>query len=136
VGVITAVFLGLAYFAIQLPGAIFGVADDVAVMNAWNQFEGIQSLYRGLAYGLGMILPVTLFSTLGMLSYVALRHPVGAQLNSPMDDTSGIAIGAQRGARSPMESTNPSDTRPAPADASPPLSDISDDSDEQPLVKD
>jgi len=136
VGVISAVFLGLAVFAINLPDVIFGKTDDIAVMSSWNQFEGIQSLYRGLAYGLGMILPVSLFSTLGMLSYVALRHPAGAQLNSPMDDTSGIAIGAQRGAKSPMESTNPSDTRPAPADASPPLSDISDDSDEQPLVKD
>src|SRR5260221_12955866 len=61
VGVISAVFIGLAYFAIELPGIIFGKADDVTVMNAWNQFEGIQSLYRGLAYGLGMILPVSLF---------------------------------------------------------------------------
>ena len=136
VGVISAVFLGLANFAIELPGIIFGKSDDITVMNAWNQFEGIQSLYKGLAFGLGMILPVSLFSTLGMLSYVALRHPAGAQLNSPMDDTSGIAIGAQRGAKSPMESTNPSDTRPAPPEATPPLSDISDDSDEQPLVKD
>jgi hypothetical protein len=136
VGVISTVFLGLAIFAIRLPELIFDVSEDVAVMNAWNQFEGIQSLYRGLAYGLGMILPVTLFSTLGMLSYVSLRHPAGAQLSpSPMDDTNGIAVGA-RGARSPMESTNPSDTRPAPPDASPPLTDISDDSDEQPLVKD
>jgi hypothetical protein len=135
VGVITIVFYGLAVFAIVLPQAIFGATDDVAVMNAWNNFEGIQSLYHGMAYGLGMILPVSLFSTLGMLSYVALRHPAGAQLSpSPLDDTSGIALGA-RGTRSPNESTNPADTRPAPAGASAPLSDISDDSDEQPLVK-
>ena len=58
-----------------------------------------------------------------------------------MDDTSGISIGAMHGTRAPGESTNPSDTRPAdtrPAtgEASEPLSDISDDSDEQPLVKD
>jgi hypothetical protein len=125
----------LAYFSIQLPSALFGKSDDEAVMNAWNQFEGIQSLYSGLAYGLGMILPVTLFSTLGMLSYLSLRHPAGAQLSpSPMEDTNGIALGA-RGTRSPMESTNPSDTRPAPPEGSAPLSDISDDSDEQPLVK-
>jgi len=91
-----------------------------------------------VAYGLGMILPVSLFSTLGMLSYIALRHPAGAQLSpSSLDDTSGIAFGA-RATRHPNESTNPSDTRPAPAEASAqaaPLSDISDDSDEQPLVK-
>ncbi|MBV8882367.1 MAG: hypothetical protein JO332_20590 [Planctomycetaceae bacterium] len=137
VGVIATVFVALAAFAVKLPELIFGRSDDVAVMDAWSQFEGIQAVYHGVAYGLGMVLPVSLFSTLGMLSYLALRHPAGAQLNpSSMDDTSGIAIGAQRGARSPMESTNPSDTRPAPADASPPLSDISDDSDEQPLVKD
>jgi hypothetical protein len=135
VGVISTVFCGLARFAIHLPELIFDVSDDTAVMQAWNQFEGIQSLYKGLAYGLGMILPVTLFSTLGMLSYVSLRHPAGAQLNpSSMDDTSGIPTGA-RGSRSPNESTHPSDTRPAPPDSSPPLSDISDDSDEQPLVK-
>lgn len=136
VGVITTVFLGLAGFAINLPELIFGVSDDARVMEAWGQFEVLQSVYHGVAFGLSMLLPVSLFSTLGMLSYVALRHPAGAQLNhSALDDTSGIAIGAQRGARSPNESTNPSDTRPAPPDATPPLSDISDDSDEQPLVK-
>jgi hypothetical protein len=136
VGVITIVFYGLAVFAILLPEMIFGKAEDGAVAEAWAQFAGIQSLYHGLAYGLGMILPVSLFSTLGMLSYVTLRSPAGAQLAAAsLDDTSGIAFGA-RGTRSPNESTNPSDTRPAPAEATPPLSDISDDSDEQPLVKD
>jgi hypothetical protein len=114
---------------------IFGVSDDAPVMEAWSQFEVLQSVYHGVAYGLGMLLPVSLFATLGMLSYIALRHPAGAQLShSALDDTSGMAIGAQ-GTRSPNESTNPSETRPAPADATPPLSDISDDSDEQPLVK-
>jgi hypothetical protein len=140
VGIISAVFYGLARFSIHLPEEIFDASDDVAVREAWNQFAGIQSLYHGLAYGLGLILPVSLFSTLGMLSYVALRHPAGAQLSpSSLDDTSGIAFGA-RGTKSPNETTNPSDTRPAPAESTaastPPLSDISDDSDEQPLVKD
>ncbi len=136
-GVISAVFLGLSYFATELPEIVFGVTDDVEVMNKWSQFAGIQYGYRGLAYGLGMLLPISLLSTLGMLSYLSLRLPAGAQLSpSPMDDTSGIQVGA-RGTRSPMESTNPSDTRPAPAESSSaPLSDISDDSDEQPLVKD
>jgi hypothetical protein len=138
VGVITAVFYGLAVFAILLPELIFGHPEDDKIAEAWSQFAGIQSLYHGVAYGLGMILPVSLFSTLGMLSYIALRHPAGAQLSpSSLDDTSGIAFGA-RGTRSPNESTNPSDTRPAPAESpapAAPLSDISDDSDEQPLVK-
>jgi len=135
VGVITTVFLGLAGFAVKLPELIFGESDDLQVREAWAQFEVLQSVYRGVAYGLGMLLPVSLFSTLGMLSYVALRHPAGAQLShSALDDTSGMAIGAM-GSRPPNETTNASDTRPASPDATPPLSDISDDSDEQPLVK-
>jgi hypothetical protein len=134
-GVIASVFLGLAFCATLLPDLIFGTADELVIMENWKQFEGIMAGYRGLAYGLGMLLPVSLFSTLGMLSYLSLRHPAGAQLSPRLDDTSGIAIGAQRGGHSPMESTNPSETRPAPADATPPVSDISDDSDEQPLVK-
>ena len=72
-----------------------------------------------------------------MLSYLSLRAPAGAQLSpSYLDDTSGMEIGAMRGTRHPGESTNPSDTRPAPVEDTRPLSDISDDSDEQPLVKD
>ena len=135
-GVISAVCLGLAYYALQLPDMVFGV-PDATIAQSWDQFEGIQSVYRGIAYGLGMILPLSLLSTLGTLSYLSLRTPAGAQLSpSPMDDTSGIAIGAMSGSRPPGESTNPADTRPAPADSSAPLSDISDDSDEQPLVKD
>lgn len=135
-GVISIVCLGLSHYAILLPDTIFGKPDE-SIMTAWNQFDGLMAVYKGLAYGLGMILPVSLLSTLGTLSYLSLRHPAGAQLSpSPMDDTSGIAIGAMRGSHAPGESTNPSDTRPAPAEASPPLSDISDDSDEQPLVKD
>lgn len=143
-GVISAVFLGLAHFATQLPEIVFGVSEDASVMESWNQFAGLKEIYKGLAYGLGMLLPISLLSTLGMLSYLSLRLPAGAQLSpSPLDDTSGMAFAA-RSARSPNESTNPSDTRPAPAEVgapaagggASPLSDISDDSDEQPLVKD
>lgn len=137
-GVISAVCLGLSYAAIWLPARLWQT-EDPAILEAWNQFAGIKAAYDGLAYGLGMILPVSLLSTLGTLSYISLRHPAGAQLSpSPMDDTSGMDIRAMRGSTShPAESTNPSDTRPAPPDATPsaPLSDISDDSDEQPLVK-
>lgn len=135
-GVISAVCLGLAYYALQLPDMVFGV-PDATIAQSWNQFEGIQAVYRGIAYGLGMILPLSLLSTLGMLSYLSLRTPAGAQLSpSPMDDTSGIAMASMSGSRPPGESTNPADTRPAPVESGAPLSDISDDSDEQPLVKD
>ena len=140
-GVISAVCLGLSFLAVNLPGWMWAT-DDASIEAAWNQFALLQAVYEGLAYGLGMLLPVSLLSTLGMLSYMSLRTPAGAQLSQPMDDTSGIAIGAMNSSR-PGESTNPSDTRPADtrpapqeAAASAPLSDISDDSDEQPLVKD
>jgi hypothetical protein len=137
-GVIAAVFLGLATAAIVLPEMLWRT-DDPTINEAFKQFAGITALYEGLAYGLGMMLPISLFSTLGMLSYLSLRTPAGAQLSpSYLDDTSGMEIGAMRGTRHPGESTNPSDTRPAPLEgpATTPLSDISDDSDEQPLVKD
>jgi hypothetical protein len=141
-GVISSVFLGLSIAAIKLPELLWRT-DDAGINDAFKQFSGITALYEGLAYGLGMMLPISLFSTLGMLSYLLLRTPAGAQLSpSYLDDTSGMEIGAMRGTKHPGESTNPSDTRPAPLEstantASPaPLSDISDDSDEQPLVKD
>jgi hypothetical protein len=135
-GVISAVCMGLSFCAIMLPDIIFGRPDET-ISAAWNQFAGLKAVYDGLAFGLGMMLPVSLLSTLGTLSYLSLRHPAGAQLSpTPMDDTSGIAIGAMRGSHGPGDSTNPSDTRPAPPEPSAPLSDISDDSDEQPLVKD
>jgi len=137
-GVITLVCLGLSELAILLPEWVFGTPEDETIKTAWSQFAKLHAVYRGLAYGLGMMLPVSLFSTLGTLSYLSLRHPAGAQLSpGPMDDTSGMAIAAMYGSRRPGESTNPSETRPAPLDATPaPVSDISDDSDEQPLVKD
>jgi hypothetical protein len=144
-GVISFVCLGLSFYALQLPDMIFGIPDET-IARSWNSMDVIQSIYRGIAYGLGMVLPLSLLSTLGTLSYLSLRTPAGAQLSpSPMDDTSGMAIAAMSGSRPPGE-TNPADTRPAdtragetrpgPSDSSGPLSDISDDSDEQPLVKD
>jgi hypothetical protein len=135
-GVIAGVFLGLSTAAIKLPEWLWKT-NDPGINEAFEQFAGIAALYEGLAYGLGMMLPISLFSTLGMLSYLSLRTPAGAQVSpSYLDDTSGMEIGAMRGTRHPGESTNPSDTRPAPVESTAPLSDISDDSDEQPLVKD
>jgi hypothetical protein len=140
-GVISAVCMGLSSLAIILPDLIFGIPDST-IAESWNQFAPLQAVYRGIAYGLGMLLPVSLLSTLGTLSYVSLRTPAGAQIMSSMDDTSGMAIQKMSSSHHPGESTNPSDTRPAlsdtsaPSASSPPLSDISDDSDEQPLVKD
>ncbi len=135
VGVISAVSLGLAIQAVFLPEVMFGRPDD-RIRDAWNNFGALFSIYKGLAFGLGLTLPVSLLSTLGTLSYMSLRHPGSAQLSpAPLDETSGIALhGTRSGSSNPAEATQPGETRPAPPDATPPPP-ISDDSDEQPLVK-
>lgn len=136
VGVISAVSLGLAIQAVYLPEVMFGTPDD-RIVGAWNNFGALFSIYQGLAFGLGLTLPVSLLSTLGTLSYMSLRHPGSAQLSpAPLDETSGIALhGSRSGSSNPAEATQPGETRPAPPDATP-APEISDDSDEQPLVKD
>lgn len=136
VGVISFVSLGLAILAVGLPQVIFGVPEDLRVWQAWNNFGALFAIYHGIAFGLGLTLPVSLFSTLGTLSYLSLRHPASAQLSpSPLEETSGIPMtGTRSGSSNPAEATQPGETRPAPPDATPPP-EISDDSDEQPLVK-
>ncbi len=119
-GVITAICLGLAWLAIMLPDYIFADPKDPKVIESWNQFAGLFALYKGLAFGLGLTLPLSLFSTLGGLSYMSLRHPASAQLSPlPMEDTRGIPI-SRSGTPVPMEATNPADTRPAPPEATRP----------------
>jgi hypothetical protein len=140
VGVISFVTLGLAACAIALPEWIFGRPESGSkIADAWNNFRRLVTIYEGIAFGLGLTLPVSLFSTLGTLSYVSLRHPASAQLSpSPLEETSGIAIspsGTRAESTNPAEATQPGETRPAPPDATP-VSGITDDSDEQPLVKD
>lgn len=118
VSVIGAVCLGLAHLAVILPDAVFGEpAVGTAVETNWNGFDGLFALYAGLAYGLGASLPMSLFSTLGTLSYMSLRHPVSEQL-SPMEETSGIPLAGPRATTTPPEATHPAETRPAPADYS------------------
>ncbi len=148
VGVITIVCLGLMEMAVRLPDWVFGVPRDAESLRAylkWQEFRGLFAVYRGLAYGLGLTLPVSLLSTLGMLSYLSLRHPVSAPLAGPVDETGGIEFGGGRGGPTPMEATHPADTRsgtPEPADAPlagdtrpvpPGASPIADDREEQPL---
>jgi hypothetical protein len=138
-GVILVVGLGLALLAFELPDVVFGPPEGT-IAGAWNQFGWVFALYRGLACGLGLTLPLSLLSTLGGLSYMSLRHPATAQLAARMEDTSGIPL-SRSGTPVPMEATQPGETRPAPADATrpgpgtTPPPEISDDSDEQPLVK-
>jgi hypothetical protein len=132
-GVITVVCLGLAHTALVLTNWIWSAPEDVKVLLSWTQFQGLFALYTGLAYGLGLALPMSLFSTLGALSYLSLRHPATAQLASGRpDETSGAGI-SRSGSSAPPDATQPAETRPAPPDATPPP-DISDDSDEHPIT--
>lgn len=124
-GVITAVCLGIAAAAVMLPQVVWGPppSDDPAIGEAWNNFGPLFLVYRGVAFGLGMILPVSLLSTLGTLSYLSLRHPASAPVSSGMmDETSGAGFPSVRASSSspPMDATQPAETRPAPPDATRP----------------
>ena len=124
VGVITAVFAGLALLAVYLPELVFArpsLPDDV--QSAWANFGALFSLYVGLALGLGLAVPVSLFSTLGGLSYMSLRLTAAAQLAvAPPDETSGAMwpSSTPRASTHPAEATQPAETRPAPPDATNP----------------
>jgi hypothetical protein len=141
-GVISAVCVGLAFVAVYLPEFTFRSTDDEAVLRAWRQFDVLFSLYKGLAFGLGMTLPASLFATLGTLSYCSLRTTAAGQLSlAAPDETSGGAWPSSRA--SPLEATQPGETRPSPDSSNPggPRGtspgmggEISDDSDEHPLV--
>jgi hypothetical protein len=124
-GVITAVCLGIAAAAVLLPQVVWGPppSDDPAIGEAWANFGPLFLVYRGIAFGLGMILPVSLLSTLGTLSYLSLRHPASVPVSSGMmDETSGAGFPSVRAstASPPMEATQPAETRPAPPDATRP----------------
>jgi hypothetical protein len=142
VGVITVISLWMAASAMDLPQRIFGRIEDFRILEAWSNFSDLFAIYAWLAVGLGLVLPVSLLSTLGALSYVSLRHPGSAQLSpAPPDETGDDGMtSTPTGSSHPGEATQPSETRPAPTEpggpgATPPASEISDDSDEQPLVK-
>ncbi len=117
-GVITFVCLGIAALAVELPQFVFGPppVNDPAIGEAWNNFAPLFLVYRGIAFGLGLVLPVSLLSTLGCLSYLAMRHPASAALSAEggMDETSGGMVGAGRGSSGLLEATQPAETRPAP----------------------
>ncbi len=126
-GVISAVCLGLTHLTLSLPDLVFGVPagkEARAAYEVWRESGPALALYSGFAWGLGATLPVSLLSTLGVLSYLALRHPVTAPLASGrMDDTGfGDLQKTPRPAVSPMEATHPSDSRPASTTIRPPES--------------
>ena len=124
VGVITAVFAGLALLAVYLPEIVFArpsLPDDVVA--AWANFGALFNVYVGLALGLGLAVPLSLFSTLGGLSYMSLRLTAAAQLAvAPPDETSGAMwpSSTPRASTHPAEATQPAETRPAPPDATNP----------------
>ncbi len=118
-GVITAVCTGLAGLAVALPHVVFGPPPPAVAM-AWSDLAGttVFSLYVGLAVGLGLSLPASLFSTLGMLSYLSLRHPAAASLAGPPEETSPGLGDAPRPPAGILEATQPAETR-LPPDATP-----------------
>lgn len=139
-GVITFVCLGIASLAVELPQFVFGPPpiNDPAIGEAWNNFAPLFLVYRGIAFGLGLVLPVSLLSTLGCLSYLAMRHPASAALAAEggMDETSGAMVspGSGRGSSGLLEATQPAETRPAPDSTShgsrpgmPPVQGVSED---------
>lgn len=141
-GVIAAVCLGLARLALELPEIVFGdplAEGGAAVAEAWSGFGVLFALYRGVAFGFGLTLPLSLFATLGTLSYLSLRHPASAALGpSAFDETSGVAIQAAPPGLTPApgEATHPAETRPAPPEATRPAPpEIADDRDEAPLAR-
>src|SRR6185295_3978561 len=98
VGVIAFVSVGLALVAFVLPSIVFGRTEDFRIIQAWNNFSGLATVYQGLALGVGLTLPISLLSTLGTLSYLALRHPASAQISpAPPDETSGDGLESSHG---------------------------------------
>jgi hypothetical protein len=91
VGVVALVSLGLAMGALALPNAVFPdppLQRALDIARAWSGHQGVFAVYQGLMLGVGAALPVSLFATLGTLSYVALRLPAAASVTpAPMDET-------------------------------------------------
>jgi hypothetical protein len=117
-GVITAVCVGLAALAVALPHLVFGEPPDPVKM-AWGGLVSatVFSLYVGLALGLGLSLPASLFSTLGMLSYLSLRHPASATLAVAPEETSHGPMDSPRPPAGILEATQAAETRTGPSDS-------------------
>ena len=120
-GVIAIVCAALAGLTFELPNWMFGTADD-DILDVWRSFPKFERLYLAGALSLGMVLPVSLFTTLGTLSYASLRVATAGQISpTPPDETSGPSAPPDASpAPSLMEATQPAETRPAPPDASNP----------------
>lgn len=127
VGVITAVCMGLARLSLELPNLVFSRPTG-GVEEAWSRFRGLFATYEGLAYGLGLTLPLSLFSTLGVLSYMALRHPVSAPLGAwQMDETGHGELESSPGPLAAMEATHPAvETKSEGTSTTPPPPPLSD----------
>lgn len=109
-GVIAWVCLNLAGWTLLLPELMFGVPDDPEIAEAWSaRFVPIQRVYEGVACSLGMILPLSLFATLGTLSYCSLRVAVAQQISAPPEET-------RSGTRPGPDATTPA---PTAADSKP-----------------
>lgn len=116
-GVIALVCAALASLTFALPEWVFGEPTDPEIARSWEQsVVPLQRFYFAGAMALGMVLPASLFTTLGTLSYASLRVGTAGQIAvAPPDETSGALMGSP--SPSLMEATQPGETRPAPPDA-------------------
>ncbi len=73
VGVVAGLFLTLSFGAFFLPELVFPT-PDLDVAKAWASAGMLVAIYGGVAFGLAMVLPVSLLGMLGMLSYLMLRE--------------------------------------------------------------
>ncbi|HEX7897946.1 MAG TPA: hypothetical protein VF950_09320 [Planctomycetota bacterium] len=114
-GVIAIVCLLLAGWTLDLPETLFGPPDD-DVRAVWEgRFLPLQKIYVGVALALGVILPASLFTTLGTLSYCSLRVAAAQQIATPPEETS---FQGAAGTRVGADSTQPgADTKPPGPDA-------------------
>ena len=140
-GVISAVCMGLSILAVRLPGWLWST-EDATIVAAWNRFAGLQSVYEGLAYGLGMLLPVSLLSTLGTLSTCPCGpRPAPSCRRRPWTTPAASRSGAMPGraaGREHQSGGHPSGRHEARDGGSVGAAErhFRRDSDEQPLVKD
>lgn len=106
-GVIGFVCLGLVIVATHLP-----LTTPLPTQHS-AKFEVMIALYQAIAWGLALALPLSLFATLAVLSYMTLRHPAGVPLAAPgrPEETSAPEIAP---VQAPARVPDSGETQPLP----------------------
>lgn len=106
-----AVLLYLTMLAFGLPEILFGPPADPDVAANWTKFGTLQSALFGAACGLALVLPVSILSTFGTLSYLTLKQEDVEYDAAPPGETSGGSPDAPS-ETPPPETKNESDEPP------------------------